>query len=121
MEPFGASLRADPSLLGGLRRSLSAWLESGGVPEETRDSVVLATHEAAANAIEHARSGNGVTVTGERNDRALVIVVANEGDWRQPSKNDGRGRGLALMAALMSELEIHAESRRTTVRMRKDL
>jgi serine/threonine-protein kinase RsbW len=121
VESFGASLRADLSALGDLRSSLSAWLESSGVPEEAQDSVVLATHEAVANAIEHAASANGVTVTGERNGRALVIVVTNEGEWKRPSPDVARGRGLAVMASLMSELEIRTESRRTTVLMRKDL
>jgi serine/threonine-protein kinase RsbW len=108
-------------VLGDLRRALSAWLETSGVPEEARDSVVLATHEAAANAIEHAGSRNGITVKGERNGRALIIVVTNEGEWKRPSSDVARGRGLAVMASLMSELEIRTESRRTTVRMRKDL
>jgi anti-sigma regulatory factor (Ser/Thr protein kinase) len=119
VEPFEASLPPDLSRLRGLRHQLGAWLERGGVPSDQRNAVVLAIHEAAANAIEHA---NGrVTVRGARDEDKLLLVVSNTGRWKDRTFIDvGRGRGLSLMRALMSNLEIHTESDRTTIRMRMD-
>ncbi len=117
MEPFEASLPPDLARLRGLRHELGAWLEEIGASAEQRDAVVLAIHEAAANAIEHA---NGkVTVRGARNSDRLLVVVSNTGRWSGPKPNNiARGRGLKLMRALMSNVEIHVEPERTTVRMR---
>ncbi len=117
MEPFEALLPPDLARLRGLRHELGAWLEDIGASAEQRDAVVLAIHEAAANAIEHA---NGkVTVRGARDGDRLLLVVSNTGRWRGPKPNNiARGRGLTLMRALMSNVEIHVEPERTTVRMR---
>jgi anti-sigma regulatory factor (Ser/Thr protein kinase) len=91
------------------------------VPEEIHDDVILATHEAAANAIEHARLGTEITVRGVHDDDKLLVVVTNSRVWRPRSTDETRGRGLALMKALMSEVEIQVRNRRTVLRMRKDL
>ncbi len=81
---------------------------------------MLAVHEAAANAIEHA--GARVTVRGARDEDKLLLVVSNSGRWRELRSNDaGRGRGLSLMRALMTDIEVQARPERTIVRMRIDL
>lgn len=122
MEDFDASLRLDLSLLRGLRRELASWLEVTGVPDDASEAVVLATHEAAANAVEHADLGSEVTVRGVRDEEKLIVVVINAGTWAQPRfGDDSRGRGLPLIANLMSHVDVQVRSRRTTVRMRKDL
>lgn len=122
MEPFEASLSLDLFLLRGLRRELAAWLARIRVADEIRDAIILATHEAAANAIEHARSGSEITVRAERDANKVIIVVANSGRWQEPQSLDQtRGRGLALIEQLMSDLDIQVKSQRTVVRMRKDL
>jgi anti-sigma regulatory factor (Ser/Thr protein kinase) len=46
--------------------------EEERVADGVSDSVVLATHEAAANAIEHAQPGNEVTVRGVRAQEKLI-------------------------------------------------
>jgi anti-sigma regulatory factor (Ser/Thr protein kinase) len=120
MEPFEASLPPDLARLRKLRQDLAEWLASVHVPQGRRDAIVLAIHEAAANAIEHACSR--VTIKGARDQDKLILVVANSGRWGGPRSEDlWRGRGLTLMQALTSQLEIHAEAGRTTVRMRVDL
>jgi anti-sigma regulatory factor (Ser/Thr protein kinase) len=120
MEPFEVSLPPDLPRLRVLRHELAGWLDSIGVDEARRDAVVLAVHEAAANGIEHA---NGrVTVRGTRDEEKLLLVVSNSGRWRgsKPADRD-RGRGIALMRALLSRMEIRVDPDGTTVRMRMDL
>lgn len=105
-----------------LRRELTSWLEVAEVAGSARDSIVLATHEAAANAIEHAQLGSEVTVRGMRDHDELMVVVTNTGTWKKSRHDDDvRGRGIALMKALMSEIDVRRESRRTTVTVRKHL
>ena len=92
------------------------------MPAEVRDDVILATHEAAANAIEHAELGSEVTVKGVQDEGSVLVIVTNNGVWKRPRSSDEmRGRGLALMQALMSELEVQVRNRRTVLRMRKHL
>ena len=45
---------AHPNRLADLRRRLAAWLPAHGASREEANDIVLATHEAAMNAIEHA-------------------------------------------------------------------
>jgi serine/threonine-protein kinase RsbW len=105
--------------LRGLRHEIAAWLDSIGVPPDPRDAVVLAVHEAAANAIEHATGR--VTVRGARDGEKLLLVVSNSGRWRGPRAVDvARGRGLTIMRGLMTNLEIRTNPEGTTVRMRMD-
>ena len=122
IEPFETSLSLDLFLLRRLRRELKAWLVSVQVVGDVKDEIILATHEAAANAIEHARTGSEVTVRAVRDADKVMVVVINTGGWKQPrSLDEMRGRGLILMKQLMSDLEIQVKSQRTVVRMRKDL
>ena len=122
MEVFEASLPLDLSHLSSLRRQLSEWLGGVQVSDDVADEVLLATHEAAANAIEHAEPATLVTIKAVRPDDKLMVIVTNSGAWSQPrSVNEMRGRGLILMRTVMSKVEIRVHSGRTTVRMRKDL
>ena len=118
MEPFEASLPPDLARLRALRRGLGDWLDRIGASSDQRDAVVLAIHEAAANAIEHAKGR--VTVRGARDEEKLLLVVSNTGRWKGSEPSDIGLGGLTLMRALMSNLEIHVEPDRTTVRMRLD-
>ena len=116
MEPFTATISHDLTLLRGLRHSLTSWLELAGVPAEARKPIVLATHEAAANAIEHGEAGSDVTVTAEPEaGGGFTVLVRNDGGWKEPSEREGRGRGLVLMRELMSDVAVKPI---TTVRMR---
>lgn len=120
MEPFEASLPPDLSALRGLRHDLAAWLERVGVSGGDRDAVVLATHEAAANGIEHASAR--VVVRGVRDEEKLLVVVSNTGRWRgRPSDEVRAGSGLTVIRGLMSQLDINVGQGRTTVRMRLDV
>ena len=122
MGAFESSLPPDLSVLAALRHGLSAWLEHAGVPEQLRLDIVLATHEAAANAIEHAQAPYGpgyvnVNVT----DSFVTVEVRDSGSWKVARAEDERGRGLDLMQTLVGDLQIGKNPRGTTVRFRYSL
>jgi serine/threonine-protein kinase RsbW len=120
MEPFEVSLPPDLLRLRELRKALAAWLETVDVPPSQRDPVVLATHEAAANSIEHACGR--VTVRAVRDPDKVIVVVTNSGRWKGPNPPKvERGSGMVLMQGLMSRFEIRVDPERTTLRMGMDL
>ena len=120
MESFYATLPLDFGHLGDLRRALTAWLSDAGVPDARRAGAVLATHEAAANAIEHADSDGPIEVRAQLCDGTLTIEVSDSGRWKAPTHlpaDDERGMGLSVIEGLVSELEIRTDSHGTTLRM----
>ena len=115
MEAFTSTLDLDPALLRPLRHSLSSWLERAGAQAAERDCVVLATHEAAASAIESGESGGTFDVTASRDHEGVLVVhVRSDGVWEAAS-SDAPGSALSLIAELMSETSTRVSS---TVRMR---
>ena len=117
---FTHSLRAAPAELATLREGLRAWLVDHGVGEDAERSVVLAISEAAANAIEHAYGCDGegvVTVKASLGDGSLEVEVRDEGGWRDDPGDGERGRGLAIMGAIMDRLSVERDNGATVVRM----
>jgi len=118
MSEFQTRVPPDLAQLASLRHSLSDWLQGAGVPEPPRDNVVLATHEATANAIEHAQTSEPVVIWAEVSDAAVTIEVRDHGQWKATGEfNEDRGRGLPLIAALVSVVEIEASPDGTTLRL----
>lgn len=117
-EVFTASLPPNPALLRDFRRRLAAWLGAASLDDRTRDAILLATHEAAANAIEHGAAP--VSVVGRLEPDVILIEVRSAGAWvaHAQKRSDERGRGLTLMRGLVSDLEVLAEEERTIVRLR---
>jgi anti-sigma regulatory factor (Ser/Thr protein kinase) len=115
---FSANLAPDPGLLRGFRRQLVAWLEGASLDQQTRDAIVLAAHEATANAIEHGVAP--VSVVGRMEPEVILIEVISAGRWaaHPGMRSDERGRGLSLMRGLLSDVQILAEEERTIVRLR---
>jgi serine/threonine-protein kinase RsbW len=113
--------RVEPALdaLAPLRHSLDAWLVGGGVSEPPRAAIVLATHEAVANAIQHARGPGPVVVYAEADADGVVIEVTDDGRWKPPDDppSEERGRGLNLIRALVSDAQICTGASGTTVRL----
>ena len=111
----------EPALtaLAPLRHSLDAWLERGGMGEPPRAAVVLATHEAVANAIQHAGAPSPVVVRGDADADGVVIEVSDDGHWKPPDDppSEERGRGLTLIRSLVSDAQIRTGDRGTTVRI----
>jgi len=111
----------DPALtaLAPLRHSLDAWLAGGGMSEPPRAAVVLATHEAVANAIQHAGTPAPVLVRAECGTDGVVIEVSDDGTWKPPDDppSEDRGRGLTLIRSLVSDAQIKTSEWGTTVRI----
>jgi serine/threonine-protein kinase RsbW len=83
---------------------------------------VLAVHEAAMNAIEHAYGPADAefTVVAKRSGDGVVIEVGDRGSWREP-RDRHRGRGHGIMSAVMDEVTIDTGPRGSTVRLRRRL
>jgi serine phosphatase RsbU (regulator of sigma subunit)/anti-sigma regulatory factor (Ser/Thr protein kinase) len=113
------TLDADPEVLAGLRGTLGRWLTREHVEQAALFNITLAASEAAANAVEHAYGARSATFTVvcERDDAEVRITVHDSGHWRDP-RPDGRGRGLAIMRALVDSAEIERSEQGTTVTLR---
>jgi anti-sigma regulatory factor (Ser/Thr protein kinase) len=122
--PIGASmqmtLEASPRVLAGLRATIRRWLMPMGVPDSDMFDIALATSEAASNAIEHAYGAREATfaVRCEHRDGEVTVAVEDAGRWRT-STPYGRGRGLAIMRALMDSVEIDRREEGTAVTLSK--
>ena len=117
IERFHSSLPPDTAALAGLRRSLSLWLEAADVSDPPRGDVVLATHEVAANAIEHAGSASPIEVRARLVEGTITVEISDRGRWAPRVTDIERGRGLPLIAALVSKLEVRTDQRGTVVRL----
>jgi serine/threonine-protein kinase RsbW len=120
-DEFELRLTARAEELQRLRHALSAWLARQGAPPEVAEEVALASHEAAANVVEHAYpNGTGTFVVwARRDDGDLLVAVQDEGHWRTPSRTDQRGRGLTVMRSLTDEVVISPTGSGTTVMLRR--
>ncbi|WFE40665.1 ATP-binding protein [Micromonospora sp. WMMD998] len=119
-------LPADPGLLAPTRERLRDWLHAHGVDEWDVETVLIATGEACANAIEHGYrfAPEGITtVQVELRDDRLEIEVRDQGGWRPTDGGDGsdRGRGRLIMARVMDEATIVGTPDGTCVRLAKRL
>jgi serine/threonine-protein kinase RsbW len=120
LDGFVHELRAATAELAGLRRELRSWLTSVGVGEEASRAVVLATSEAAANAVEHAygMDGRGITAIRATLEADEVhIVVRDHGRWSEPGLPGDRGRGRFLMRTVMDHVNIEHDDTGTVVWM----
>jgi anti-sigma regulatory factor (Ser/Thr protein kinase) len=107
--------------LAAMRRILSSWLETAGVPEEDIGVICVATSEAATNAIEHAygaKEGWFEVEAAVEADDAVTVIVRDAGRWR-PKARGGGGRGLTLIGRLMDEFELVRRPAGTEVWMRR--
>jgi anti-anti-sigma factor len=125
-EPLAARLPADPRRLSGVRRAVAAWTAAAGLPGDTAEDLQLALGEALANAVEHAYAaspddGECSYRLAREADGSVRVEVGDTGLWRPPPADRGyRGRGLELIEALGTDVEVvHAPGvAGTTVRFR---
>jgi anti-sigma regulatory factor (Ser/Thr protein kinase) len=81
--------------------------------------VILATHEAVANAIQHSGTTDPVRVRADSVPDGLTIEISDDGAWRTPDDPPAqeRGRGLNLIRSLVSDATIDTDGHGTTVRL----
>ena len=112
MTAFAATLVHGPTELRGMRRLLTTWLDLTDATEVVRDAVLLATHEAAANAMTHGERESPVSISASQDEAGgFAVEVVNHGPWKEPAAGH-HGRGLTLINELMAEVRT-----KTTVRM----
>lgn len=120
--PLELELPAEPGVLSELRRRLGAWIVHAGASDQEAYDVVLATCEAAANAVEHAYGPSEAKfrVTAEAEEGEVRIEVRDHGAWR-PQRDPRRGRGLGVMRELMDDVSVNSNDEGTNVRFRRRL
>jgi anti-anti-sigma factor len=108
--PLHKRLGAAATSMSPLRRSVSEWAATAGLPEETTEDLELAVGEAAANAAEHAYPEGGGAFEyslARADDGAVEVHVHDQGRWRPvPVDNGHRGHGLRVIDALVEEFVI---------------
>jgi PAS domain S-box-containing protein len=120
--PLDVSFPAESSQLAPLREALRGWLAQCQLPRRTALGVLVAAGEACANAVEHGRPAAGVHTVRLRAEAfvdQVHLTIADTGRWKPPGGGAdlNRGRGTALMRALMSRLTITPGPDGTTVHM----
>ena len=88
------------------------------------DEIVLAAHEAATNAVEHAYrdvfvTGGLVGVVATVDGDVVRIEVRDAGRWKAWPSETVRGRGLTIARASMDDVEVRTGPSGTTVSMRR--
>ncbi|WP_329575060.1 SpoIIE family protein phosphatase [Kitasatospora sp. NBC_01250] len=109
--PLDVSFPAESGQLAPVRKALRTWLDQCGLPTHTVQNVLVAAGEACANAIEHGHRhapGARIHLRAAATAADLRLTVADTGTWKvpQPEANAHRGRGVALMNALMQQVTI---------------
>jgi anti-sigma regulatory factor (Ser/Thr protein kinase) len=121
-EEMHTVVHAHPNRLTEVRRRLEAWLTAHGASPEEANDIVLATHEAAMNAIEHAYGPGDaeIAVSAALREGAVEIAIHDKGRWRD-ARSDHRGRGQSIMSALMDDVAVDTGPSGSTVRLRRRL
>jgi serine phosphatase RsbU (regulator of sigma subunit)/anti-sigma regulatory factor (Ser/Thr protein kinase) len=120
-QPLELSLSPHTGSLDIVRDALRVWLDSAGVQRPDADDVLLATWEACANAIEHAVDpiADLVKVQASLENSSVRVVVEDSGGWAPDAQRPGRGLGLRLMHALMTDVEVDTRDEGTRVTVEK--
>jgi serine/threonine-protein kinase RsbW len=120
------TLREDPAPTRALRAALDDVGARFGLTDEELFELKVAATEALTNAIKGSLAGRPVCVAVEPAADAIEVEVRNHGafELRDASLDDVEsesGRGIALMFALVDEVEFASTGDGTCVRMRKRL
>jgi len=121
-ENLHRTIPADPMQIALLRKDVRGWLTAHDVAPECVQAVLLATSEAAGNAVEHGYRDNPrgiVEVSATISDEAIEVRVADHGVWVAGPGELARGRGLQLIRQVMDEVDIVHGPLGTTVTMRR--
>jgi len=115
-------LAADPRTLADVRRVIRRWLRERSADADDINEVTLAVGEACANAVEHAYSPGPAwfELDATESDGEVTIQVRDTGRWRE-ARGENRGRGLRIIDAAMSDVELTPTSTGTEIVMRRRL
>jgi anti-sigma regulatory factor (Ser/Thr protein kinase) len=121
-ELFRVEFPTDRTSLPYARRILARWLAQAGADASDSFEIQLASHEACANAIEHAyKFGDElVELEGQLLDSEVAVTVRDRGSWREQADGQ-RGRGIDLMNALMDRVTVNGGPDGTEVHLRRKL
>lgn len=113
------TLAADRFAPGTARKLIGGWLTAARWPAEELDAIVYAVSEAVSNAAEHAYPPGAtghIDVTAQIEDarrngagpvQQVRVSVRDHGRWRiAPATDEGRRRGLVVIAELMYDLSV---------------
>jgi PAS domain S-box-containing protein len=107
--PLQVAFPADANQLAPVRHALRHWLSECALPTELIQDVLVAAGEACANAIEHGhrhRPDGTIRLVAEAATDRLTVQVTDTGEWKEPEPSLHRGRGLALMRAVMHHVTV---------------
>jgi anti-sigma regulatory factor (Ser/Thr protein kinase) len=106
VRPLSIRAPAEPARLRSVRREFRDWLAGHGVDHDDAESLLLAVGEAIANVIVHAYDGRAgeLRVDATLDEGRLHVRVEDDGQWRPP--RDDEGRGLQIIRGLCEQVEI---------------
>jgi anti-sigma regulatory factor (Ser/Thr protein kinase) len=114
-EVLALRVPAASTQLAGLRHRMRDWLAARDIPTCLCQSVVMATDEALANAIEHGYRYDGesgvVDLTVRVEPDTVAVQVVDHGSWKIPVRAAGstRGWGLKIIESLAGRVRlVHA-------------
>lgn len=120
--PLALEFPADANRLAEVRGALRDWLRQAGLGPDQIHAVLVAAGEAVANAIEHGHRDHPmgpVTLNATVGATDVKITVVDSGSWKppEPDAKAHRGRGIALMRALVDDVVINPENGGTTTHL----
>ncbi len=117
-------LPADSRRLHELRTRVARWLENTGIATDVVPDIVIALNEAASNSMLHGYASvperGHVRVSLAIDEHEVTAVVFDDGEWRE-RRDHHDGRGLDLMAALMTDVRVEQTGAGTRVHLTRRL
>lgn len=103
-----------------LRGLFRAWVAGRGVPAEAVEDLTLAVYEALTNVVDHAYPADQpgpVALYAHHTPETVAVVVRDLGRWDPSASGGTRGRGLALIEALVAEVRLEAGPEGTSLHL----
>ena len=120
--PLALLFPADAQHLAGVRAAVQRWLDAVPVASAQAAEIVLATNEAASNAIAHAyratEEPSTISVDASVTGAELNVAIADRGVWQRRRPRADGGRGLRLIDTLADAVELERTSSGTEIRLR---
>lgn len=120
--PLHLEIPARAEELASVRRRFSEWLALAGVGAELAADILLVVNEACSNSIEHAylgRTPGVVRLSADHESDGICLTIEDFGQWRGGATDAdvSRGRGLPLVRALSTRVDLSTSDRGTRLSM----